>query len=108
MNYHFVLSCAPCSLTMCQFFYQKSEPALLPSLFRQTRNLTLVHFALSNKEHLFKCTYKQSDFPIEYNVGSVQVCLVLFWSSDCQEFIRETAWGKKLSLWQLVLVNSAL
>ncbi|MEQ2181088.1 hypothetical protein GOODEAATRI_007802 [Goodea atripinnis] len=46
------------------------------------------------------------DFTIEYNVGSAQVCLVLFWSSDCQVFIRETAWGKKLSLWRLVLVNS--
>ncbi|MEQ2246497.1 hypothetical protein ILYODFUR_039139 [Ilyodon furcidens] len=30
--------------------------------------------------------------------------MVLF----CQVFIRETDWGKKLSLWRLVLVNSAL
>ncbi|MED6245431.1 Metabotropic glutamate receptor 7 [Ataeniobius toweri] len=44
----------------------------------------------------------------EYNVGSVQSCMVLFWSSDCQEFIRETAWRKKLSLWRLVLADSAL
>ncbi|MED6243099.1 hypothetical protein ATANTOWER_014923 [Ataeniobius toweri] len=49
-----------------------------------------------------------TDFTIEYNVRSVQVCMVLFWNSDCQVFIRETAWGKKLSLWQLVLADSAL
>ncbi|MEQ2235057.1 hypothetical protein ILYODFUR_037728 [Ilyodon furcidens] len=24
--------------------------------------------------------------------------MVLFWNSDCQVFIRETAWGKKLSV----------
>ncbi|MED6241724.1 hypothetical protein ATANTOWER_025101 [Ataeniobius toweri] len=34
--------------------------------------------------------------------------IVLFWSSNCQEFIRVTAWGTILSLWRLVLADNAL
>ncbi|MEQ2233972.1 hypothetical protein ILYODFUR_027188 [Ilyodon furcidens] len=99
-------------------YFQKLNMSLLTSLCTKIRNLTSVHFALSEKfffvyilveiKNIFLNVHINTiDFPIEHNVGSVQSCMV-FWSSDCQESIRETVWRKKLSLWRLVLADSAL
>ncbi|MEQ2160199.1 hypothetical protein GOODEAATRI_031157 [Goodea atripinnis] len=71
----------------------------------QERSARRVDIRLHGVKDIYAYIFMSLNIHIYIGAFETSVCsyLVLY-----EVFIRETAWGKKLSLWRLVLVNSAL
>ncbi|MEQ2177008.1 hypothetical protein GOODEAATRI_034122 [Goodea atripinnis] len=108
---------------LCSIYFtckHSSRPMMPPS--GQKKNITFnhhirisfiakfVHTANKESDLVTLCSqviYFLSTYIYMIN-KSPSVHGVVFWNSDFQGFNRATAWGKKLSLWRLVLADSAL